>query len=109
MPIHDPTFAVASTEPVAALRVVSAFAAVGEDVCVRSPPAYRVETSAASGAGAPLTWTPEVAEPDPDGLPSDEEAGPDDAPGLLGAPLEHPASARAETVTADPTRTTTDL
>jgi hypothetical protein len=67
-----------------------------------------VDTSAASGAGAPLTRTPEVADPDPDAPPSDEEAGPDDAPGLLGAPLEHPASARAVTVTADPRRTTTD-
>jgi len=109
VPIHDPTFAVASTEPVAALRAVSAIAAVGEEVCVRSPPAKSVETSVASPAGAPVTRTPVAGEPEPDVLPSDEEAGPDDAPGLPGAPDEHPASATAVTVTAEPMPITTDL
>src|SRR3954451_9562328 len=59
VPIHEPTSALAVTGPVPALRVWRAAAAEGEDVRVRSPPAYTVETSAAKGAGAPFTRTPE--------------------------------------------------
>ena len=60
VPIHDPTFAVADTAKVAGVRALSAAAAVGEAVLARSPPAYTVETSAARGAGAPRTGTPDA-------------------------------------------------
>jgi hypothetical protein len=59
VPIHEPTFAVADTALVAGVRALSAAAAAGEAVRVRSPPAYTVLTSAANGADAPATLTPE--------------------------------------------------
>src|SRR6476646_7761 len=75
VPIHDPTLAVAVTGPVAGLRALSAAPAVGEDVCVRSPPAYTVETSAASEAGAPLTRTPDAVAEDGPALPDGPAEG----------------------------------
>lgn len=49
---------------------------------MRSPPAYTVPTSAASGAGAPVTRTPSVGETDPALL---EGAEPDGEPDGVGA------------------------
>ena len=85
MPIHEPTLAAAVTGPAAGLRALSAAAAVGEDVCVRSPPAYTVETSAASDAGAPLTRTPDAVAEDGPALPDGPEEDVADAEGPDGA------------------------
>jgi hypothetical protein len=89
------------------LRVFRAAAAEGEDVRVRSPPAYTVETSAAKGAGAPLTRTPEEGA-DPDALPSAEADAPAGEPVPLGAPVEQPARATAAAAETAPARATTD-
>src|SRR6478752_5533486 len=69
VPIHDPTLAAAVTGPVAGLRALSAAPAEGEDVCVRSPPAYTVATGAGREPGAPLTRTPDVGAEDGAALP----------------------------------------
>ena len=106
VPIHEPTSAVAVTGPGDAVRVLRAAAAVGEDVCVRSPPAYTVETSAAKGAGAPLTRTPE--DEGADVAPSDEADAPVGAPVPLGAPVEQPASAMATAAETAPARARTN-
>ncbi len=55
---------------------------------MRSPPAYTVETSAASDAGAPLTRTPDAVvgdrPPSPDG-PEEDEVDAVDEEGPVGA------------------------
>src|SRR4051794_14390667 len=108
VPIHDPTFAVASTGPAAFLRALSAAAAVGEDVRVRSPPAYNAVTRVASGAGAPATRTPEPDMPDA-AVPAPEvgtaPAGEPERPAGLGAVDEHPARATAAAAATHPART----
>src|SRR3954447_728870 len=108
VPIHDPTFAVASTGPAAFLRALSAAAAVGEDVCVRSPPAYNAVTSVASGAGAPITRAPELEVTDAGAPASAVEPAPDVEPERLegvGASDEHPARATAAAAATHPART----
>jgi hypothetical protein len=103
VPIHDPTLAAAVTGPVAGLRALSAAPAVGEDVCVRSPPAYTVETSAASEPGAPLTRTPDVGAEDgaalPD-VPEEDVAGAEDPDGAGDCEVQ----AESTTATAAVTR-----
>ena len=106
VPIHEPTSALAVTGPGDAVRVLRAAAAEGEDVRVRSPPAYTVETSAAKGAGAPLTRTPE--DEGADVAPSDEADAPVGAPVPLGAPVEQPASAMATAAETAPARARTN-
>src|SRR5829696_2240745 len=105
VPIHEPTFAVASTGPRAALRALSAVPAEGEVVCVRSPPAYTLETSAASGAGAPLTRTPEGAADEP--VAPDDPVLDDEAAGT-GVWDEQAARATATTAASDADRAAAD-
>jgi hypothetical protein len=109
VPIHEPTLAVALTGPLALLRALSAAAAEGEDVCVRSPPAYTVETSVARGAGAPVTRTPEDGVADPGALPSEMEPDDPDDPDGLGASVEHPARATPAAATTHRERAAVDL
>src|SRR4051794_7169164 len=108
VPIHEPTSALAVTGPVPALRVLRAAAAAGEDVRVRSPPAYTVETSAAKGAGAPLTRTPEDEGADAGVAPSSEADAPAGAPVPLGASVEQPVSAIATAAETAPARARTN-